>query len=332
MTTRRTFLAVSLALAAGRLSAQEKRPAEKAAARVYRVGLLMPVERTANEANIEELRSGLKDLGYTEGQNLKLEYRSGDPRAERYTALAAELAALQVDAIVTNGTPATLAAKNARGGIPVVTVGVVDPVETGLVGALERPGGNVTGIAVLTEELEAKRLELLKALAPGAKRIAAFMDMGNPAITAVWKAVEAAAPRLGLQPHLYDVRKGRKIPRAFDAAVAQKADAFIVRIGTLTDEERKTVVDLAMRHKLPAIYPTRPFVDVGGLMSYGVNATHMYNRAAVLLDKILKGAKPAELAMERPSKFEFVINRKTARALELVIPPDLLLRSDKVVG
>ncbi|HEY6822239.1 MAG TPA: ABC transporter substrate-binding protein [Burkholderiales bacterium] len=333
MTTRRTFLAAGLAAAAaGRLSAQEKRPAERSAPRVYRVGLLMPVERSANEANIEELRSGLKDLGYTEGQNLRLEYRSGDPRAERYTALAAELAALPVDAIVTNGTPATLAAKNAPGAIPVVTVGVVDPVETGLVASLERPGGNVTGIAVLTKELEAKRLELLKALAPGAKRVAAFMDMGNPGITSVWRAVEAAAPGLGLQAELYDVRKGRKLPRAFSAAVARKTDAFIVRIGTLTDEERKTVVELAARYKLPAIYPTRPFVDLGGLMSYGVNASHMFNRAAVLLDKILKGGKPAELEMERPSKFEFVINRKTAHLLDLVIPPDLLLRSDKVVG
>jgi putative ABC transport system substrate-binding protein len=213
-----------------------------------------------------------------------------------------------------------------------VTVGVVDPVETGLVASLERPGANVTGIAVLTKELEAKRLELLKALAPSAKRVAAFMDMGNPAISAVWKAVEAAAPALGLEARLYDVRKGRKLPRAFDAALAQKAEAFIVRIGTLTDEERKTVVDLAARYKLPAIYPTRPFVDVGGLMSYGVNASHMYNRAAGLVDKILKGAKPGEVPMERPAKFEFVINRKTVRALNLVIPPDLLLRSDQVVG
>jgi putative ABC transport system substrate-binding protein len=326
MFTRRMFLSSGLALAACRVLAQDKAP------RVFRIGMLVPVERSANESNIEELKNGLKDLGYTEGQNLRLEYRSGDPRAERYTALAAELAALKVDAIVTNGTPATLAAKNARGGVPVVTIGVVDPVETGLVASLERPGGNVTGIAVLTSELEAKRLELLKALAPAAKRVAAFMDMGNPGILSVWKAVEAAAPALGLQAQLYDVRKGRKLPRAFAMAVAQKADAFIVRIGTLTDEERKVVVDLAARHKLPAIYPTRPFVDLGGLMSYGVNAPHMYNRAAGLLDKILKGAKPAEIAMERPSKFEFVINRRTARALGLVIPPDLLLRSDKIVG
>ena len=327
MTTRRLFLCSALGLAVSRLWAQDK-----AAPRVFRIGVLVPVERSANDANIAELKSGLKDLGYTEGQNLRIEYRLGEPRAERYTALAAELVALKVDAIVTNGTPATLAAKNARGNIPVVTVGVVDPVETGLVASLERPGANVTGIAVLTQELEAKRLELLKALAPGARRIAAFMDMGNPGITAVWKAVEAAAPGLGLQPQLYDVRKGRKLPRAFATAVAQKADAFIVRIGTLTDDERKTVVELAARHKLPAIYPTRPFVDLGGLMSYGVSPPHMYNRAAVLIDRILKGEKPAEVAMERPSKFEFVINRKTARALDLVIPPDLLLRSDKVVG
>jgi ABC-type uncharacterized transport system substrate-binding protein len=308
------------------LWAQEKPP------RVFRVGLLVPVERSANEANLAELRKGLKDLGYNEGQNLHIEYRAGDARAERYPALAAELGALKVDVIVTNGTPATLAAKSARSAIPVVTTGAVDPVDTGLVASLERPGGNVTGVAVLTQELEAKRLELLKALAPGAKRLAAFMDMGNPGIVSVWKAVEAAAAPLGLQAQLYDVRKGSKLARAFGTAVAQKAQAFIVRIGTLTDGERAMIVDLGAKHRLPAIYPVRQFVDVGGLMSYGVNNPHMYNRAAVFVDKLLKGAKPAELPMELPSKFEFVINRKTVRALDLVIPPDLLLRSDQVVG
>ncbi|HZQ73412.1 MAG TPA: ABC transporter substrate-binding protein [Burkholderiales bacterium] len=330
MATRRSFLAGTLALAAAPLWAPQGRAQEKQ--RVYRIGMLVPVERSANEANLEEFRNGLKELGYVEGQNLHLEYRSGDPKAERYTALAAELAALKVDAIVTNGTPATLAAKNARGPIPVVTVGVVDPVDTGLVASLEKPGGNVTGIAVLTQELEAKRLELLKALAPTAKRIAAFMDMGNPAFTPVWKAIEAAAPALGVQAQLYDVRKGRKLPKAFLAAAAQKADAFVLRIGTLTDAERRSVVELAARHRMPAIYAAREFVDMGGLMSYGVNPSHMYNRAATFLDKILKGAKPGDVAMERPSKFEFIINRRTARALDLVIPPDLLLRSDKVVG
>src|SRR5256885_1887291 len=280
MTSRRTFVASGLAIACAPLWAQDK-----PAPRVFRVGLLVPVERSANETNLGELRKGLKDLGYNEGQNLQLEYRAGDARADRYPVLAAELGALKVDVIVTNGTPATLAAKSARGAIPVVTTGAVDPVDTGLVASLERPGGNVTGVAVLTKELEAKRLELLKALAPGVKRVAAFMDMGNPGIVAVWKAIEAAAPSLGVQAQLYDVRKGRKLPRAFAAALADKADAFTVRIGTLTDEERKALIELAAKHRVPAVYAVRQFVDAGGLMSYGVNNSPMYNRAAALVDK-----------------------------------------------
>lgn len=300
--------------------------------RVYRLGVLDPAPLEANAANISELRKGLKELGYAEGQNLQIEYRSGDARAERYPALALELVRMKVDLIVTSGTPATLAARNASAQMPVVTATVIDPIDTGLVASLERPGANLTGLAVLTNELEAKRIELLKALAPGARRVAAFMDMANPAIVSVWKAIEAAAPALGVQAQLFDVRKPQKIARAFDAAVAQKVQAFVIRIGGLSDEQRKIVVGLAVKHRLPAIYAVRQYVDLGGLMSYGVNTSHMYYRAATFVDKVLKGAKPGELPMERPSKFEFIINRKTARALGLVVPPDLLLRSDQVVG
>jgi len=324
MATRRAFVAASLALAAAPFSlrAQEKR--------VYTIGVLDPAPLAANRANIDEFRRGMKELGYEEGRNLRIEYRGGDARAERYRALAAELVRARVDLIVTAGTPATLAAKSAA--LPVVTATVLDPVDTGLVASLERPGANVTGLAVVTSELEAKRLELLKALAPGTKRVAAFMDMGNPAIVFAWHAIEAAAPALDLDIRLYDVRKAKKLARAFDAAAAQKADAFVLRIGSLTDEERSNVLALAAKRRWPAIFAVRQWVDAGGLMSYGVNTSHMYNRAAAFADRILKGAKPAELPMERPSKFEFVINRRTARALDLVIPPDLLLRSDQVVG
>ena len=325
MITRREFLAGGLAAAATPLCGQEKQ-------RVYRIGLLDTITLAANQANISEFKKGLKDLGYTEGQNLHLEYRSAEARTERYPALAAELVRMKVDVIVASGTPATLAAKNAPGRVPVVAATVVDPVETGLVASLERPGANITGVAVLTKELEAKRIELLKALAPGVKRIAAFLDMGNPAIVSVWKAIEAAASALNVQAQLYDVRKPQKIAQAFEKAVAQKAEAFVVRIATLSDQDRKSVVALAAKHRLPAIYAARQYVDFGGLMSYGVNSPHMYNLAAGFVDKILKGTKPGELPMERPSKFEFIINRKTARALALVIPPDLLLRSDQVVG
>ena len=327
MATRRSFVAGALALAAAPFAARAQ---EKPGGRVYTIGVLDPAPLAANRANIDEFRKGLKDLGYEEGRNLRLEYRAGDARAERYRALAAELVRARADLIVTSGTPATLAAKSVA--LPVVTATVLDPVDTGLVASLDRPGANVTGLAVVTSELEAKRLELLKALAPATKRVAAFMDMGNPAIVFAWHAIEAAAPALKLEVALFDVRKGKKLARAFDAAAAQKCDAFILRVGGLTDDDRRGIVAAATKRRWPAIFAVRQWVDAGGLMSYGVNTSYMYNRAAVFADKILKGAKPAELPMERPSKFEFVVNRKTARALELVIPPDLLLRSDEVVG
>jgi putative tryptophan/tyrosine transport system substrate-binding protein len=190
----------------------------------------------------------------------------------------------------------------------------------------------VTGVAILTSELEKKRIELLRALAPGRNRVAVLVNMGNPGLVSTWKVIEAAAKSVGLQPMLVDVRKPEKISRAFDVVVAKKAEALVVRIGALAEADRRALVELAAKHHLPAIYAQRQYVDAGGLVSYGMNTPDMYYRAAVFVDKILKGAKPGELAMERPSKFELVINRKTLRALDLVIPPDLLLRSNEIVG
>ena len=328
MTDRRAFIAGAAALLSAPLAAQEK----KDAVRVYRIGVLDTVAQPPNAANMAQLRKGLQDLGYVEGKNLRIEYRTAEARNERYPVLAAELARIKVDLIVANGTPATLAAKNAPGMIPVVTATALDPVETGLVASLERPGANVTGVAVLTRELEKKRIELLRALAPGRKRVAVLINMGNPGLAATWKAIEAAAKSVGLQPELVDVRKPEKIARVFDVVVARKSEALVVRIGALADADRRALVELAARHRLPAIYAQRQFVDAGGLMSYGMYTPDMYYRAATFVDKILKGAKPGELPMEQPSKFELVINRKTLRALELVIPPDLLLRSNEIVG
>ena len=326
MTTRRAFIAAALGVAATRLGAQEK------AAKVYRVGFLEPVSLEANAANMAEFRKGLKEAGYVEGQNLAIEYRWADGRKERFSRLAGELASQKVDVIVTSGTLATLAAKNAPGRIPVVTATVADPVETKLVDSLDKPGGNVTGLAVVVYELEAKRIELLRALAPGKKILAALMDMGNPAFESVWKATEAGARALGLEPFLVDVRRPEKIPKAFAAAVARKAQLLVTHFGALAQENRQLIVDLAAKHRLPAVYSSRRFVDAGGLVSYGVNSPDMYYRAAWFVDKILKGAKTAEIPMERPGKFELILNRKTARALGLVIPPDLLLRSNQTIG
>jgi putative ABC transport system substrate-binding protein len=290
------------------------------------------VAEPANAANMTQLRKGLKDLGYVEGKNLVIEYRSAEARNNRYPALAAELVHAKVDLIIANGTPAALAAKTAAGAVPVVTATALDPVETGLVASLERPGGNVTGLGVLTHELEAKRVELLVALAPGRKRIAVLVNMKNPGLAETWKGIEAAAIAQGLEPQLINVSRPEKIERAFQAAVAKRAEALVVRVGMLAEPDRRKVVDLAARHKLPAIYSQRQYVEAGGLVSYGMSTPEMYYRAATFADKILKGAKPGELAMERPTKFEFVMNRRTIRALELVVPPDLLLRSNEIVG
>jgi len=286
MNSRRAFLSAALALASARVAAQDK-PAPK----VHRIGVLDPVSLQANGANMDQFRKGLKELGYSEGTNLSIEYLSAEGRSERFARLAGELVRHNVALIVTGGTPATLAAKNASAGrVPVVTATVVDPVETGLVASLARPGGNVTGLAVDTADLEAKRLEL------------------------------------------HDVRKPEDAARAFEAAVARKAGAALVRIGALTQASRRAIVEAAAKHKLPAIYASRQFVDAGGLASYGVNTPQMYYRAAAFVDKILKGAKPADLPMERPARFELVLNRLAAHRLGLVIPPDLLLKSDQVVG
>jgi putative ABC transport system substrate-binding protein len=328
MTDRRAFIAGIAAVLSAPLAAQEK----KDAPREYRIGVLDTVAEPPNAANMAQLRKGLQDLGYVEGKNLRIEYRTAEARNERYPALAAELARMKVDLIVANGTPATLAAKNAPGMIPVVTATALDPVETGLVASLERPGGNVTGVAIVTSELEKKRIELLRALAPGRKRLAVLVNMGNPGLAATWKAIEAAAKSVGLEAQLVDVRRPEKIARAFDTILAKKAEALIVRIGALAEADRRTLVELAAKHRLPAIYAQRQFVDAGGLLSYGLNTPEMYYRAATFVDKIFKGAKPSELAMEQPTKFELVINRKTLRALDLVIPPDLLLRSNEIVG
>jgi len=327
-TSRRHFLSAALALASARLAAQDK-----AATKVHRIGVLDPLSLQANGANMDQFRKGLKDLGYSEGGNLSIEYLSAEGQGERFRKLAGELVRHNVAVIVTSGTPATLAAKSASAGrIPVVTATVVDPVETKVVESLERPGGNVTGVAIDTAELEAKRLDLLRALAPGRARVAAIMDMGNPALASAWKAMQAAAQAQKVELVLIDVRKPEDLERAFAGAASRGAGAALVRVGALTPAARRSIVEAAAKNKLPALYASRLFVDAGGLASYGVNTPLMYYRAAVFVDKILKGAKPAELPMERPARYELVLNRLAAHRLGLIIPPDLFLKSDQVVG
>jgi len=297
--------------------------------RLYRIGMLERTPPPINAANLEGLRQGLRALGYIEGKNLVIEYRSADGRDARYPELAAELVELKVDVILTRGTPAALAAKNATGTIPVVITGVGDPVGQGIIVSLAHPGGNITGLSATVTEIYPKRVELLRELVPKATRIAALFNMSNPAILHQWRQVEAAARSLGMHAQLLDVRKQEDLRPAFDAAVRQRAAALVVGLETLTLANAPLIVDLAAKHRLPAMYASGEFV--GGLASYGVDYPDHYRRAATFVDKILKGAKPADLPVEQPTKFELVVNLRTARALGLTIPRTVLLQVDQVI-
>ena len=325
---RRRFLLNALA---GALAAPLGVEAQQPAAKVYRIGILETTSQTLNAANVEAFKLGLKELGYDEGRNLAIEYRSADGRAERFPDLASELVRLNVDLIVTRGTPAALAAKNATNTIPVVMAAIGEPINTTVIATLAHPGGNVTGLSAFWAELEAKRMELLKETVRRVARVAALINMSNPAGRAAWKEVDGAARALGIQPQLFDVRKPEDFIVAFGAAVRQHADAVAVGIEAITQANRRLIADLALKHRLPTIYPAREFVDAGGLLSYGANYPDLYRRAAGFVDKILKGAKPGVLPVEQPTRFELVINLKTARALGLTIPPPLLLRADQVI-
>ena len=301
------------------------------AGRVYRIGMLETRSAALNAANIDAFRQGMRELGYKEGQNLEVVYRSSDGRDERFPDLANELMRLKVDLILTRGTPATLAAKSATRTIPVVMASVGDPVGTGLVASLGRPGGNVTGLSNFNVEIYAKRVELLKELLPRLTRIAGLFNMGNPVLPLQWKEVQRAARSVGIQPQLLDVRRPEDLPRAFDAAAKERAEALIVALDGLTLGNLRPIAELAAKRRLPSIYGVREYADLGGLITYGHSERDQYQRAATFVDKIFKGAKPADLAIEQPTKFELVINLKTAKALGLTIPPLLLLQADHVV-
>jgi ABC-type uncharacterized transport system substrate-binding protein len=301
------------------------------AGKVWRIGILDTTSVALNAANFDALRQGLRQHGYIEGQNLVIDYRSADGRVERFPDLAAELVHLKVDLIVTRGTPAVVAVKNATKTIPVVMAASGDPIGAGVVAGLARPGANVTGLSAFVTELQAKRLELLKELVPGINRIAALLNMSSPATPPQWEQTKAAARTLAIEPQLLDVRKPEDLNRAFETAIRQRAEALVVGINALTQANRRPIADLATKHRLPAIYPSREFVDAGGLVAFGVNYPDLYRRAATYVDKILKGAKPADLPIEQPTKFEMVINLKTAKALGLDVPPTLLARADEVI-
>jgi putative ABC transport system substrate-binding protein len=325
--SRRAFLGtVAGGLLAAPLAA-EAQPAGK----VYRIGVLEGTPVALNAANLEAFRQGLQELGYVERQNYAIEYRSADGRPERFLDLAADLVRLKVDVIVTRGTGAALAAKNATRTIPIVMAGSGDPVQNGLVASLARPGENVTGLSTINSELVGKRLGLLKEAIPGITRIAVVLNLSSPTLGTQRKQIEVAARSLGVQPQFLDVRKSEDLDRAFDAAIKQRADAVHVSLDTLTRTNLRRIVGLSAKHRLPSIYSSRDFVDAGGLMAYSVRYPEAYRRAATYVDKIFRGAKPGDLPVEQSTKFDLVINLKTAKALGLTIPPSLLGRADEVI-
>jgi len=320
------FLALGLVLAPLAAEAQQ-------AAKVPRIGWLA-VNRAPNLHLSEAFRQGLRDLGYVEGRNVVIEYRDAEGKFERFPALAAELVALKVDVIVAAFTPAALAARQATKTIPVIFVALGDPVTSGLVTSLARPGGNVTGVSFLSPELVGKRLERLTQAVPGVGRVAVLWQPGDvPESTAkdLRTEAEVAARALGVRLQVVEARGPTDFDRAFSAMTKAHVDALSVLPSAMLFSERGRLVDLAAKYRLPAVYPWREGADAGGLMSYGPNLPDLYRRAATYVDKILKGAKPADLPVEQPTKFELVINMKTAKALGLTIPQTLLQRADQVI-
>jgi len=299
--------------------------------KVYRIGMLETRSTELNAANIDAFRQGLRELGYKEGQNLEIVYRSSDGRDERFPGLAGEFVRSKVDLILTRGTPAALAAKSAAGNVPVVMAASGDPVGSGIVRSLAQPGGNVTGLSSGITESYPKRVELLRELLPWLKRVAAMLNMGNPVIPPQWRIVETSARSLGIRAQLLDVRRPEDLREAFDTAAKHRAEALVVGLDGVTQANLKPIADLAARHRLPSIYPAKDYANVGGLMTYGSSDFHMYHRAATFVDKIFKGAKPADLPVEQPTRWELVINLKTAKTLGLTIPQSLLLRADHVI-
>jgi putative ABC transport system substrate-binding protein len=299
--------------------------------KVPRIGFLLATSPSAISARVEAFRQGLRELGYVEGKNIVIEWRYAEGKLDRLLALAAELVRLKVDIIVTGGASSTRAAKEATTTIPIVMAQDPDPVASGFVASLARPGGNITGLASLSPELSGKRLELLKEIVPKLSRVAVLGTSTIPDNALSLKEMELAAGALGVQLQFLDVLSSKDIETAFRAASKGRASALLVLQSPLSSFHRAEIADLAVKSRLPAMYPQSDYMDAGGLMFYGANTTDLYRRAATYVDKILKGRKPADLPVEQPTKFEFIINLKAAKQIGLTIPPNVLARADKVI-
>jgi putative ABC transport system substrate-binding protein len=330
----RIILAVGALLCAVTFAA-EAQPADK----VYRIGVLEVVGAASNAENLRAFRQVLREFGYVEGQNFVIEYRSADGRAERFLDLASELVRLGVDVMVTRGTPAALAAKRATGMTPIVMASSGDPVAEGIVASLARPGGNVTGFHIMAPpELGGKRLQLLKEAAPATSRVGILWNPADIQSPLIVREAEKVARAMGVQlkslevPRAWPSRPSKAFDQAFEEALlGHQVDALIAVEDLLMFNGRTLVADFAAMSRLPAIYGLREFVDAGGLMSYGTDRRDLFRRSAIYVHRILTGARPADLPVEQPTKFELAINLKTAKVLGLRIPPSLLQRADYIV-
>jgi putative tryptophan/tyrosine transport system substrate-binding protein len=328
VTTRRAFIG---ALTGGLLTAPttvHAQPAEK----VYRIGYLSAGSGTLSSPYTTAFRQGLRELGWIEGQNIVIEFRSAEAQLDRLPTLAAELVRLKLDVIVATPTPAALAAKSATGTIPIVGVSLADPVGLGLIPSLARPTGNVTGVSYsVGADIFGKDLELLKEVAPKVRRVAVLSNPDSPAQPLIINNIKGAARSLALQLQLVEARGPGDFDRAFAAMARERAGALFVVTDPVFIPHRARLTSLAAQNRLPSIFTQRADVEAGGLISYGPSFADMYRRAATYVDKILKGARPANLPVEQPTKFELVVNLKTAKALGLHIPPSLLQRADEVI-
>jgi putative ABC transport system substrate-binding protein len=299
--------------------------------KIPRIGLLFTATPSAAAARIEAFRQGLRELGYVEGKNILIEQRYAEGQLNHMNELAAELVRLKVDVIVTIGPAATRPAKEATTAIPIVMGVDDDPVGNGFVASLARPGGNITGLASLAPEIGGKQLELLKEIVPRLSRVAVLGTSTQPGNAQSLREAEVAAGALAVKLQYLDVLSPKDIEPVFRTASNGRAEAVLVLRASVFFSHRKQIVDLAAKRQLPAMYYTTEYVEEGGLMTYGVSITDLFRRAATYVDKILKGAKPAELPIEQPTKFELVVNLKTAKRIGLTIPPNVLARADKVI-
>jgi len=299
--------------------------------KVYRIGYLTNASLSSVAARTEAFHQGLRELGYVEGKNIVIEWRSTEGKADRQPGLAAELVRLKVDVIVTGGPAATRAAKEATVAIPIVMAFDIDPVGSGFVATLARPGGNITGLSTLSPEISGKRLELLKEIVPKLSRVAVLGNSTVPGNAQALRETERAAGALKVQLQYLEVQGPKDVETAFREASKRRADAVLVLQSAVLTSHRKQLIELAVKSRLPAIYDRAEFVEDGGLMTYSVSSTDLFRRAAYYVDKILKGAKPVDLPVEQPTKFEFIINLKAAKQIGLTFPPNVLALADRII-